>query len=115
MPSKSWAILVAVVSEVHRFADADRLCSWAGLTPRPRVRHRRPSRSRHQTGQQAGALGRGGGDPAQDHPQDHRGPGTDRCLARPEHRQDRRGTQAAHAGLLRLRDGEIRALARQAA
>lgn len=28
------AIFVAEIGDVHRFADANRLCSWAGLTPR---------------------------------------------------------------------------------
>ncbi|MGW0212293.1 transposase [Streptomyces sp. NPDC003233] len=28
------AVLVAEIGDVHRFAPADRLCSWAGLTPR---------------------------------------------------------------------------------
>ncbi|MEV8563839.1 IS110 family transposase [Streptomyces sp. NPDC051917] len=28
------AVLVAEIGDVHRFASADRLCSWAGLTPR---------------------------------------------------------------------------------
>jgi transposase len=30
------AVFVAEIGDVHRFASADRLCSWAGLTPRHR-------------------------------------------------------------------------------
>ncbi|MFB7575618.1 transposase [Streptomyces sp. NPDC056165] len=28
------AVLVAEIGDVHRFASAEKLCSWAGLTPR---------------------------------------------------------------------------------
>ena len=30
------AVFVAEIGDIHRFADAPRLCSWAGLTPRHR-------------------------------------------------------------------------------
>jgi len=51
------SIFVAEIGDPARFATVDKLTSWAGLTP-PRVRHHRAAWSDHQTGQQAGALGR---------------------------------------------------------
>ena len=44
------AVFVAEIGDVHRFPDARRLCSWAGLTPAARVRRPHPSRAHHQTG-----------------------------------------------------------------
>jgi transposase len=58
------AVFVAELGDIHRFAGAPQLCSWAGLTPPPRVRHHRAPRPDHQTGPPAGPLGRGRGHPA---------------------------------------------------
>src|SRR6185436_13848353 len=68
----------------------------------PRVRHRRAPRPHHQTGFQAGAVGRCRSHPAlSHHVEDRARPHPDRVTPRQEHRQDRRGTQTAHPGLLR--------------
>jgi transposase len=67
-----------------------------------RVRHRRAPRTHHQTGLQSGPLGRDqGGTAPPDNGQDLSRQTTHRSSPRPQHRQGRRGTQTAHAGLLR--------------
>ena len=97
------AVFVAEIADVHRFADPARLCSWAGLTPR---HHESDTVVRRghitNTGFQAGAVGRRRSHPAPSHHvKDRAGPHPDRVTPRQEHRQDRRGTQTAHPGLLR--------------
>ena len=68
----------------------------------PRVRHRRAPRTHHQTRLQSGAVGGGrGGAAPPDDGQDRGRQTTHRSSPRQEHRQGRRGTQTAHAGLLR--------------
>ena len=97
------AVFVAEIGDVHRFTDPAHLCSWAGLTPTPpRVRHRRAPRTHHQTRLQSGPLGgdRGGAAPPH-HGQDRGRQTPHRSPPRQEHRQGCRGTQTAHAGLLR--------------
>jgi transposase len=97
------AILVAEIGDVHRFAGAPQLCCWAGLTPRHRqYRHHRAPRPHHQTGSQAGALGRSRGSAAAARGQQagrrlppHRRP------ARQGHRPRRSRPQAADARLRR--------------
>jgi hypothetical protein len=69
--------------------------------PPPRVRHRGAPRPRHQTGQQAGALGRRRGHSTPDHHEDRRRPGEDRRPPRHERRQGRRRPQAARPRLPR--------------
>ena len=96
------AVFVAEIGDVHRFTDpAHLLVGWVDPAP-PRVRHRRPQRTHHQTRLQSGPLGgdRGGAAPPDDG-QDLGRQTTHRSPPRQEHRQGRRGTQAAHAGLLR--------------
>ena len=97
------AVFVAEIGDVHRFAEPAQLCSWAGLTPTPpRIGHRRSPRAHHQTGQQTRAVGGRGGHPTPaGHHQDRPRSPTDRGPPRPQHRQDRRGPQTAHTGLLR--------------
>src|SRR5512132_3470522 len=91
------AVFVAEIGDVHRFAGAPQLCSWAGLTPR----HRAP-RPDHQTGPPAGALGRGRGHPAAPrHQQAGRRLSPHRRPARQRDRPCRGRPQAAHPGLLR--------------
>ena len=68
----------------------------------PRVRHRGAPRAHHHTGLQAGAVGRRRSHRAPSHHvKDRAGPHPHRVTPRQEHRQDRRGTQTAHPGLLR--------------
>ena len=97
------AVFVAEIGDVHRFTDPAHLCSWAGLTPR----HRESDTVVHRghitkQGSKAGPLGgdRGGAAPP-DHGQDRGRQTPHRSPPRQEHRQGRRGTQTAHAGLLR--------------
>ena len=97
------AVFVAEVGDVHRFADPAHLCSWAGLTPK----HRESDTVVHhghitKQGSKLVAVGRRRGRPTTPHDgenlrrqRSHRGP------ARQEHRQGRRGPQAAHARLIR--------------
>ena len=43
-------MFVAEIGDVTRFPSPDRLCSWAGMTPKPpRVRHQGAARLDHQT------------------------------------------------------------------
>jgi Transposase IS116/IS110/IS902 family len=55
-------VFVAEIGDVSRFSQPAKLCSWAGLTPRQRVRHDGPPGSDHDGGLRAGALGGGRGD-----------------------------------------------------
>ncbi len=97
------AVFVAEIGDVHRFTDPAHLCSWAGLTPR----HRESDTVVHRghitkQGSESGPLGgdRGGAAPPDDG-QDRGRQTTHRSSPRQEHRQGCRGTQTAHAGLLR--------------
>ncbi|MGW2556886.1 transposase [Streptomyces sp. NPDC001635] len=96
------AVFVAEIGDVHRFTAAEKLCSWAGLTPRNYESDTLVRRG-HVTkqGSKLVRLGRRGSDPAQGHPQDRRRPGPDRGPPRQEHRENRRGPQTAHSRLLR--------------
>jgi transposase len=97
------AIFVAEIGDVHRFASAEALCSWAGLAPpSPRVRHQSRARRDHEDGITARALGR-----ARRHrPLPRRVLAPERLpshrrAARQEQSPRRRGPQAPHARLLR--------------
>jgi transposase len=98
------AVFVAEIGDVHRFADAPRLCSWAGLTPRHRESDTTVRRGPiTKQGPRLGPLGRRRGHPAAAQGQQagrrlppHRRP------ARHRHRPRRGRPQAAHPGLLRL-------------
>ena len=97
------AVFVAEIGDVHRFADPARLCSWAGLTPR---HHESDTvvRRGHITKQGSKLVRWAAVEAIQRHPATSkisldRHP--DRVTPRQEHRQDRRGTQTAHPGLLR--------------
>jgi len=98
------AVLVAEIGDIHRFAGAPQLCSWAGLTPRHRESDTTVRRGPiTKQGPRAGALGCRRGHPAAAQWQqqatwfhriaDRRG--TSR-------RPGRRRPQAPHPGLLRL-------------
>ncbi len=97
------AVFVAEIGNVHRFAGAPRLCSWAGLTPRHRESDTTVRRGPiTNQGPPAGPLGRGGGHPAAPSRQQaghrlspHRRP------TRHRHRPHRRRPQAPHPGRLR--------------
>ena len=110
------AVFVAEIGDVTRFSRPEKLCCWAGLTPRHRESdttvHRGPitkqgsklvrwaaieACQRTRAGHQAGRR------PYPDH---HR--------PRPQHRRGRRRPQTAHPGLLRPARREIRALAARA-
>ena len=97
------AVLVAEIGDVNRFSRPEKLCCWAGLTPRHRESdttvHRGPITKQ---GSQAGALGGDRGLPT--HPpgqQTGRRPDPDHHRAGPQHRRGRRRPQTAHPGLLR--------------
>ena len=100
------AVIVAEIGDITRFRHPARLCSWAGLTPRPYESDTTVIRGRiTKQGSPAlrWALGRGG--PA--HPGRHPDRPGQRRHHRPprppgaQHRQGRRGPQAAHLRLLR--------------
>jgi transposase len=100
------AIIVAEIGDISRFAGPARLCCWAGLTPKHHESDTKVVRGRiTKQGSRGAALGAGRGDPAGParnadargqgrHPHPPRRPGA-------QHRQGRRGTQAAHLRLLR--------------
>jgi transposase len=97
------AVLVAEIGDIHRFAGAPQLCSWAGLTPRHRESDTTVRRGPiTKQGPRAGPLGRRRGHPAAPPSQQagHRLPPY-RRPARHRHRPRRRRPQAAHPGLLR--------------
>ena len=100
------AVIAAEIGDITRFPSPARLCSWAGLTPRHRESDLKVSRG-HITKQGSPILRwalveaiqhQPAGSPARDV--------KDRIIARrgtqaKQHRQDRRGPQAAHLRLLR--------------
>lgn len=110
------AVLVAEIGDVHRFASADRLCSWAGLTPR-HYESDTVVRRGHVT-KQGSKLVRWA---VVEAIQRKTTPKITEDRARIEARRGRNIAKIAAAGKLLtlvyygLRDGQIRALARQAA
>lgn len=109
------AVFVAEIGDVHRFAGPDRLCSWAGLTPRHHesdtaVHHGHITKHRSRLVRWASVEAI-----------QHQPAGTKISLDR-AHIEDRRGKNIAKVAAARklltlvyygLRDGHIRALARQ--
>ena len=97
------AVFVAEIGDVHRFADPAQLCSWAGLTPTHRESDTVVRRG-HITKQGCKLVRWAAVEAIQRQPDTtkiaRRSP-TDRGPPRPQHRQDRRGPQAAHPRLLR--------------
>ena len=100
------AVIVAEIGDITRFRHPARLCSWAGLTPRHYESDTTVIRGRiTKQGSPVAALGAGRGGPA--HPGRHPDPPGPGCHHRPprppgaQHRQGRRGPQAAHLRLLR--------------
>ena len=97
------AVFVAEIGDVTRFATPDRLCSWAGMTPRHRESDTKVHRGAdHQARVAPVAVGGGRGGPEkprgrrlQSHLPAHRG------TAGPQHRQSRGRPQSSHLGLLR--------------
>ena len=102
----STAVIIAEIGDVHRFASAARLCSWARLTPAPpRVRCQGHARACHHAGLADAALSADRGRPARA-PRSVIGAVKEAIIARrgnasPQHRQGRRRPAAAHPGLLR--------------
>jgi transposase len=97
------AVFVAEIGDVHRFTDPAHLCSWAGLTPRHRESDTVVHRG-HITKQGSKLVRWAAIEAVQCHPDDGQGrrrQGPYRSSPRQKHRQGRRGTQTAHAGLLR--------------
>ena len=95
------AVFVAEIGDVHRFTDAAHLCSWAGLTPRHRESDTVVHRG-HITKQGRKAVRWAAIEAAQRHQTSAKiSADRHRIEARRGHRQGRRGTQTAHAGLLR--------------
>ena len=96
------AVLVAEIGDVTRFARPDQLCSWAGLTPSHHESDTVVHRGRI-TKQGSNLVRWAAIEAVQRHPTTaavgRQGP--DRGPPRQEHRQGRRGPEAAHAGLLR--------------
>src|SRR4029079_8269426 len=82
------AVFVAEIGDVHRFADPSHLCSWAGLTPQHRESDTVVHRG-HITKQGSKLVRWAAVEAIQRQP------------AGKEHRQGRRGPQAAHPRLLR--------------
>ena len=110
------AVFVAEIGDVHRFTDPAHLCSWAGLTPTHRESDTVVRRG-HITKQGSKLVrwgGRGG----------HPAPDTTMIALDHQRIEARRGRNIAKIAAARklltlvyygLRDGHIRALARQAA
>ena len=96
------AVFVAEIGDVHRFADPSHLCSWAGLTPQHRESDTVVRRG-HITKQGSKLVRWAAVEAIQRQP------------PRQEHRQGRRGPQAAHPRLLPAARRHIRALTRQRA
>ena len=86
------AVFVAEIGDVTRFDNPDRLCSWAGLTPRHRESDSHVARGRiTKQGSPAVALGRGrGGLRRGTRPADRLGQGPRRRSTRSQHRPCRR-------------------------
>jgi transposase len=94
------AVFVAEVGEVHRFATAAHLSSWAGLTPR----HRESDLKVHRGNitKQGSTLVRWAAVEAANAVRlAHRQPSRNRRPTRPQHRHRRTRPQAAHPRLLR--------------
>lgn len=96
------AVFVAELGDVHRFTGPDKLCSWAGLTPRHyesdtvvRRGHVTKQGSKLVRWAAVEAIQRKATPKITEDPGPHRGP------PRQEHRQGRRGPQTAHPRLLR--------------
>ena len=97
------AVFVAEIGDVHRFAGPAQLCSWAGLTPRHRESDTVVHRG-HITKQGSKLVRWAAIEAVQRHPTTAKiaaDKAPYRSSPRQEHRQGRRGTQTAHAGLLR--------------
>jgi Transposase IS116/IS110/IS902 family len=100
------AVIVAEIGDITRFGHPARLCSWAGLTPRHYESDTTVVRGRiTKQGSPALRWALVEADPAHPgwHP-DPPGPGRHHRPPRPpgaQHRQGRRGPQAAHLRLLR--------------
>ena len=96
------AVFVAEIGDVARFARPQQLCSWAGLTPRHRESDTKVHRGRIT--KQGNHLVRWAAVEAVQKPlprRDRTDPSPPRRTPRHQHRQGRRGPQAAHPGLLR--------------
>jgi transposase len=97
------AVFVAEIGDVHRFGDARRLCSWAGLTPRLRESDTH-TRHGHITKQGLPAAALGGdrsGLRRRPRPPRRLRQGTRRRPPRSQHRPCRRRPTSPHARLLR--------------
>jgi hypothetical protein len=98
------AVFVAEIGDVGRFPAADKLCCWAGLTPRHRESDTTVRRGpNHKTGFSPGALGghRGRQPSAGRHVPAGRLPPHRRAAGQPQHRPCGRRSQAPHPRLLR--------------
>ena len=111
------AVFVAEIGDAHRFKSPDRLCSWAGLTPRHHESDTVVHRG-HITKQGSTLVRWAAVEAIQ-----HQATGTKISLDR-AHIEDRRGKNIAKVAAARklltlvyygLRDGHIRALTRQKA
>ncbi|KAF0962827.1 IS110 family transposase [Rhodococcus sp. T7] len=111
------AIFVAEIGDVHRFSGPDRLCSWAGLTPRHHESDTTVHRG-HITKQGSKLVRWAAVEAIQLHPS------TAKIVADRTRIQSRRGKNIAKVAAARklltlvyygLRDGHIRALTRQVA
>ena len=97
------AVFVAEIGDVHRFTDPAHLCSWAGLTPTHRESDTVVRRG-HITKQGSKLVRWAAVEAIQRQPDTTKialDRTTHRSPPRQEHRQDRRGPQAAHPRLLR--------------
>lgn len=108
------AVFVAEIGDVHRFAGPDRLCSWAGLTPR-HYESDTVVRRGHISKQGSKLVRWAAVEAVQRHPT------TAKIAADKKRIEDRRGKSIAKVAAARklltlvyygLRDGHIRALAR---
>ena len=111
------AIFVAEIGDVHRFADPAHLCSWAGLTPKHRESDTTVHRG-HITKQGSKLVRWAAVEAVQRHPT------TAKISADKDRIEARRGKSIAKVAAARklltlvyygLRDGHIRALARDRA
>jgi transposase len=97
------AVFVAEIGDIARFSRPEKLCCWAGLTPR----HRESDTTVHRgpiTKQGSKLVRWAAIEACQRTPghQTRRRPVPDHHRPRSQHRGGRRGPQAAHPGLLRL-------------
>ena len=97
------AVFVAEIGDVTRFANPQRLCSWAGLTPRHRESDTHvAARPDHQARLPAVALGGGrSGLRRRPRPEDRLGQGTRRRPPGSQHRPRRRRPPSVDARVLR--------------